>query len=183
MNYIPKYKNVHDENIIMMYRGGLSFELISTILHTLEERINEYELDRRTQKKFYSLATECIQNVYYHNEKMETDDVSITEYNSKSTLIMVTAKKRFYSLVTCNFVSNEQADILRNKIDRINSFNEEDLRIAYRTALQNGEFSSKNTAGLGFIDIARKSGSKLSYEISKVNDECSYFSFEVRLNK
>jgi hypothetical protein len=49
--------------------------------------------------------------------------------------------------------------------------------------LANNEFSDKNTAGLGLMEIARKSNFPLKYEFEKINDTYSYFNFEIQLER
>jgi hypothetical protein len=41
--------------------------------------------------------------------------------------------------------------------------------------------SSKGTAGLGMIDIARKSGEKLEYDFQPINDKTTFFSLTVKI--
>lgn len=178
-----QYKNVHDNNIILMYKGALTFDLLSSIIGTAEQRINELESDRRVKKKFYSVLTESIQNLHYHVERAEIDDETISSYEANSVLILLTSKKRYYSLITCNNIENVHVDGLREKIVAINAMDKEELRAVYRESLSNNEFSSKNTAGLGLMDIARKTETKFEFNFDRINDHYSYFSMEVRLPK
>ena len=50
----------------------------------------------------------------------------------------------------------------------------------YQKILSDGERSSKGTAGLGMIDIARKSGNKLEYEFVDVNEYYDFFCLNVQ---
>ena len=176
-----QYKNVHDRNIILMYKGALTFDLLSSIIGTAEQRINELESDRRLKKKFYSVLTESIQNLHYHVEKAEIDDETISLCEANSVLILLSAKKRYYSLITCNNIENSHVAALQTKIDEINAMDRDELRAVYRDSLSNNEFSSKNTAGLGLMDIARKTETKFKYNFERINDNYSYFSLEVHL--
>ena len=47
-----QYQNIHDNNLILMYKGMLTFDLLSAIIGSVERRINEFETERRVQKKF-----------------------------------------------------------------------------------------------------------------------------------
>ena len=52
----------------------------------------------------------------------------------------------------------------------------------YKRVLNEENFSEKGTGGLGFIDIARKTGGeKLRYKVQAVTQDVSYFTFQVRL--
>lgn len=175
-----QYQNIHDNNIILMYKGILTFDLLSAIIGSVERRINEFETERRIQKKFYSILTECIQNVYYHLEEVEVKDQSI---DAESVLILISAKPKYYSIKTCNSIPKASVKLLSEKIDQINSLDKDELKEMYRLALSNEEFSSKNTAGIGLMEIARKADYKLDYNFEKINDEFSYFNFEIRLGR
>ena len=49
--------------------------------------------------------------------------------------------------------------------------------------LSNGEMSEKGGGGLGFIDIAKKSGEKLIYKIREIDSNYSFFTLTVKISK
>jgi len=175
------YKAVYDENIILMYKGELTFDLITTIISTLENKMTELESDRKIKKRFYSIITECIQNLYYHIDESLKTNQALGEYDSRAALVLITARERFYSLVTGNYIPSGQVEKIRERLDKINSVPADGLRELYKRALNDSGFSDKGTGGLGFIDIARKTGQKLIYKFHPVSDDYSYFTFQVKL--
>lgn len=183
MDYLRFYKNIYDSNIMLMYKGELTFDLVSSVIESLENRIAEIELDKKVIKKFYSAATECIQNLYHHMEEVNADNDYINQNDSKSGLLLVTARDKYFSILTGNFIPNEKAVELKEKLDKINSLEKSELRALYKEILNNGEFSDKGTAGLGFVEIARKTGQKLSYKFQPVNDNYSYFTLQIRISR
>ena len=182
MNYLRSYKNIYDQNIILMYKGELTFDLVTGMIGTLEERLEELEESRKVKKKFYNVATECIQNLYYHLDEVNADNIKISSYDSKSALIMISARKRFYNLQTGNYLPSEKIKEIQKRLDDINAMSSEELRALYKRVLAEQEFTEKGTGGLGFIDIARKMGEqKLRYKFQPVTDTVSYFTFLIRL--
>jgi len=182
MDYLRSYKNIYDQNIILLYKGELTFDLVTSMISTLEERLEELEENRKVKKKFYNVSTECIQNLYYHLDEVNADELRISTYDSRSALIMIAARKRFYSLQTGNYLPTEKVAVIQKRLDEINGVDEEELRNLYKRVLNEQEFSEKGTGGLGFIDIARKTGGeKLRYKFQPVTDNVSYFTFQVRL--
>ncbi len=183
MDLLKKYKNVYDSNIILMFKGEVTFDLVTSIIETLEERIGELEQNRLIKKKFYGAATECIQNLYHHMDEVSDQDNKISTYDSKSGLLLVTARKNFFNIMTGNFIPNKKINDIKGKIDHINGLDKDGLKKLYKEILYNGEFSDRGTAGLGFVEIARKTGQKLSYEFHSVNDEYSYFTLQIRVSR
>jgi hypothetical protein len=85
-------------------------------------------------------------------------------------------------LQTGNYIPTAKIPGIQQRLDDINSVPPEELRALYKRVLNEQEFSDKGTGGLGFIDIARKTGGqKLRSKFQPVNDEVSYFTFQVRL--
>ncbi len=182
MDYLKSYKNIYDQNILLMYKGELTFDLVTAIITALEERLDEIEEERKVKKKFYNVTTELIQNLYYHLDEVNTDESAINAYDAKAALVLVAARKRYYSLQTGNFVPTDKTEKLRKRLDMINETPADQLRALYREVLNNEEMSEKGTAGLGFIDIARKTGGqKLNYKLQEISDNVSYFTFQVKL--
>ena len=183
MDPLRKYKNIHDENILLMYKGELSFELITSMLETLGGKIEELEEDRKFKKKFHNVATECIQNLFYHIDEVNPANAALSRYESKSAVVMITAGKTHYSLLTSNHIPAHKAGTLKERLDHINAFEPEELRALYKKVLSEDPFSEKGTGGLGFIDIARKTGEKFRYTFSPVNDKVVNFTLQIRLPK
>lgn len=182
MDYLRSYKNIYDQNIIIMYKGELTFDLVTAMIGTLEKRLEELEPNRRVKKKFYNVATECIQNLYYHLDEVNADEKKISSYDANSALVLIAARKRFYSLQTGNYLPTNKVAEVERRLEEINNVPADELRALYKQVLAEQEFSDKGTGGLGFIDIARKTrGQKLRYKFQEVNEEISYFTLQIRL--
>lgn len=166
-----------------MYKGEVTFDLVTSIIETLDGRISEMESNRVIRKKFYGAATECIQNLYHHMDEVAEESEQIDAYDAKSGLLLVTVRKKFYNIMTGNFIPNNKISVIQSKLDNINGLDKAGLKKLYKEILYNGEFSDKGTAGLGFVEIARKTGQKLSYEFHEVNNEYSYFTFQIRVSR
>ena len=97
--------------------------------------------------------------------------------------MMVTKEEDHYAITTGNLMHNERVVELKKTLEEINSKDPDELRKMYKEVLSNEQYSDKGTAGLGFIDMARKTGQKLKYDFYEMNDEFSYFSFEIKIVK
>jgi len=64
----------------------------------------------------------------------------------------------------------------------INTMDKEGLKEYYQNSLESSVVSSKGTAGLGMIDIARKSGNKLDFEFLNIDNERSFFCLNVKID-
>lgn len=179
---LKSYKNIYDNNIILLHKGELTFDLVTSIIESLEGRINELEADKKVRRVFYSVVTECIQNLYYHMDEVR-DEGHISAYDSRSGLILVMARQNFFKIVTGNYIPNHSIKKLQAVFEKINQMDADELRDYYKEVLSDGRYSDKGTAGLGFLEIAKKTGNPLLYSFQEISDAYSYFTFEVRISR
>ena len=95
---------------------------------------------------------------------------------------MISKNEGNYEVKTGNYILKENSNGLKEKLDDINALNKEELRVLYKSVLNEGEMSEKGTAGLGMIDIARKSGNKLEYSFLPVDKKYDFFCLNVKIN-
>jgi hypothetical protein len=177
------YNKIYNENVLLMYKGAITFDLVTSVIETLDRKISFLEHDKRVQKMFYSAAVECVHNLYHHMDEVKGSFEDISEHDAKSGLITVIAKEKYYNILTGNFIPTKKVYDLKARIDEINVTDKDGLRVLYKETLSNGEFSDKGTAGLGLIQLARKTGEKLNYKFDKVNSDYSYFTFQIKINR
>ncbi len=180
----PPDQNIFSEKVILIYKGEVTHNLLVNLLESFEERLEEIEGERSIRKKCFNIATECIENLRHHSTyPLNGQSVNMTEGNSRSSMIMITVDPEYYTFLTCNYIKRREEILITQKIDKINAMDSMELRSYYKDVMSTGGMSDKGTAGLGFIDIARKSNNKLKYEFNRVNDEISYYTFSVKLNR
>jgi hypothetical protein len=182
IDYLSIYEKMHDNNIMLTFKGEVTFDLINSMLKIIESRLDMIEGDLKTRKKVYNVLVECLQNLVHHIDTIDPGEEA-SPYHSKTALLMITTSAEGYHVVTGNYIMNDKIDKLRDWLDEINSVSPDELRELYKKILNNEQFSEKGTAGLGFIDIARKSGQKLVYTFQSVNERYSFFSFQITIPK
>ena len=74
---------------------------------------------------------------------------------------MLGKKDHSYYIMTANKVHIEDVDNLVFAINQVNDATKEELKEMYKIQLKEGSISERGGAGLGLIDIARKTGNKL----------------------
>jgi hypothetical protein len=179
IDLLEQYERMHDNNIMLSFKGEVTFDLVNSILKIIEERLNRTEEDLKTKKKVYNVLVECLQNLCHHIEESASEET----FGTKTAILMVYMNDSTYHVLTGNYINNKNIDHLRNWLDQINAVSKDELRELYKKILNNEQFSDKGGGGLGFIDIARKSGQKLNYNFRPVNDNVSFFSFQINIPK
>ena len=172
------YKQLEEKNVLLSFKGMITSELLTTILQIMESKMDHIEEKPKVKRKVFNILVECLQNLYHH---IDQDEVIYIPTEDKSALLMISKKDGQYEITTGNYMRSDDVEPLKNKLDLVNSMDKAELKAYYKKVLSEGSLSSKGTAGLGMIDIARKSGKKLEYGFEPVNDKTTFFSLAVKI--
>ncbi len=175
-----RYDKHVKEDEIFSFSGAVSKELVQSTLDKLEAQLEEVEKNSKTKKKVFNVLVEILQNLNHHIETVKPGQKLIDE--GKNAAFKIWADDNDYHISTGNFIRNQNVKSLESWLVYINSTTEEELRALYKEKL-NDKFTPKGGGGLGFIDIARKSGQKLVYSFDEIDADYSFFSFQINIPK
>ena len=171
------YRKMEDDNIILSFKGVFTADLLTSILNILESKMVDLDISPKKKRRVFNVLVECFQNLYHHIETIGQDQEIID--HQKTALIMVKHENGSFMVRTGNFIAKKAMGELASRLDEVNNLDADGLRNLYRATLQNQERTDKGTAGLGFIDIARKSKNKLEYDFIDVNEKTGFFCLNV----
>jgi coenzyme F420-reducing hydrogenase delta subunit len=164
------YKIMRDNKIIMMYEGEFTQEITKTVLNMAERNFDYENIDSGIKKKVFNVMVEALQNICKH----QYSAIDSTTKNL-SAIFLIGYDKDNYYVTTGNYIINEKIDLVKNRIEQVNSLDQEGLKQLFKDARLNTTISEVGGAGLGFIDMARKSNNKLIYSFKEQNDKTSFF--------
>jgi hypothetical protein len=170
-----EYSRTSRLKIIVSHFGEFSQDLVNSITNSVEETMLTIGDKKGTVKKMFSILVEGLQNIRLHGVRDEMDN--------QSSFVIIAQDEKEYLVTFGNMIMNEAWLGIEEKIKRINSYTEEEVKALYMEVLTNGVISSKGGAGLGFITMAMKSKNKLNYRVEKINDVLSCFAVEVKIDR
>lgn len=163
--------------VLLTHKGILSFDTIEAILHQYKKVIEPIKIDLVVQKRLYSILVECLENTYKHNSKINKN---LTQDLVEFSLIN---NEQSFTIVVGNYIKKANLNDLTNKIELVNSLDQNGLNDLYKKSISKARISDKGGAGLGIIEIARNSRQKINYKIGKTEEDCIFFNFEIKLLK
>ena len=179
-NIYNLYQTMERENTMLTFKGVITSDLLTSVLSIMESKLAHVEKSPKTKKKVYNVLVECLQNLYHHNEDLSNCE-GMEFLFSKSAILMISKSDTQYEVRTGNYIKKDNVDELRDKLNNINSLDKQELRDLYKSILSEGELSAKGTAGLGMVDIARKSGNKLDFDFLPVDKNFDFFCLNVKI--
>lgn len=172
------FEKLNEREVLLSFKGMMTSDLLTTVLSIVESKLETLEEKSKVKKKVFNILVECIQNLYHHIDDDVKSSVSVQD---NSVLLVVSKNNDGYVIMTGNYMETKNVNALQTKLDLVNSLDKVELKVYYKEVLSNGTRSNKGTAGLGLIDIARKSGQRLDYDFNVVNEELTFFSLIVKV--
>jgi hypothetical protein len=176
-NFDEYYQKLNNGNVVLAYKGSITTEMINNTLESIESIIGGGEEDNKLRKKVYNVLVESLQNLYHHTDDLSDDLRSI--YHDKFGVVVIVKDGSTIKITTGNFVPSTRIKFLKDKIDKINSLSQEELKDMYKFILNHQKLSEKGGGGLGLVDIARKTGNKLEYGFLNVNNDYYFFNLNI----
>lgn len=169
-------------SVLIEHVGEFSSEYIDSVLPKVEQNLNEHVDQENIRKKAFHIFVECIQNLYHH---IEPNPSLVKDFgDDKLGAIVMIKDENGCRITTGNFVPKEKMPVLMSRIDNLNAMDAAQIKQLYRDTINNMTFSAKGGAGIGMIDMCRKTGNKLEYDFYDVKDnpDVKFFSFDVNIS-
>jgi hypothetical protein len=165
------FKTMKANEIRLAYEGKMSHQITKAFIALAEAQMAEDQEAIRVQRIIFHVMVECLQNVSRHADDDEPGD----NVYSGNGIFMMSKDSNAYYVTTGNAILNEKIPALKDMIDKVNELDSPMLKDFYMKQMREGRLSDKGGAGLGFIDIRRKTGSKLEYYFLPVSEKISFF--------
>lgn len=131
----------------------------------LESHVDELNITTKSKKQINKIVTETLDNVCRHAIQGE----------SKLSCFSCKIHDNKIFVATRNLIQNNQVGQILMMIEDLNSSDKDELNERYRHQLKNGKLDDGGNAGLGFLEIARRTNDmiRFNFESNEVKD--SYF--------
>jgi len=167
MELIKKLRNkLLNEHLMFAYRGEVTGDNSVALLLLLEKEMELSEFSLLGRKRLFMFVLENLQNITRHASTERDEVTSLVVYNKTAD---------GYTVSTGNVLKKREIKGLRQNLEKINSLDPESIREVYKAMLQDSSIGHKGGAGLGLIEMARKTGNKLDYDFLPIDESYSYF--------
>jgi len=171
--------DIYANNVILLFEGEVNHEIIKALLDTLEHRFKKSTLNRFIQKKIFNVMVECIQNIEKHAITFNTE---INEFYKRGLFLIIENQNEIV-IYSGNLVDKDQMNLLQQKQNQLKNKTKQQLRSIYKQQLIQGTISHKGGAGLGFIDMARKTNNQMDFYFIDINGNFFFFVNRITIKK
>ncbi len=168
------FKKFREDSLVIIYSGHFNDRSLISLTDIIGLH---YELsDNRNKYKgrFVYLTVETFQNVIRYAKPL-MKKININGYNN---FFYTRKKDDDFFISTANLVDNNAVKAIKDRIEEVNKLERQELNKKYKEVLLNQAFSKQGGAGLGFIEMSRKTQQKLEYMFEKIKaDALIYYLF------
>lgn len=154
-------KHLKDDKLSLFYQGKFD-DNFTTLLIDLAQNASESFGIENKKKRMGLLIAESFQNIVRHG-------VSDDKFKVSKDIFGIRNIAPFMHIFSANQIDSEAAISLSERLAKFEKMDTNSLNAHYRDVLKNSNISEKGGAGLGLIEMARKSKQPLQYRI-KNND-------------
>lgn len=161
------YETIVDEKVSIAYFGDFNDDITSMLIELSDIYISKSSDIVKLSKKTSFLIAESFQNIVRHGI-IEREAIENIQYNRDFYQISILSN--YISITSANVIENDEATELEQKIEVINELSALELKQVRNKILNEGSVSSKGGAGLGLIEMVRKTKlplQKLSTPLTK----------------
>ena len=172
------------DNISIVYSGPMWEDGIKGIAEMVKLRLHN-EMPGGAAKAVFSVFVEQVTNMLMYTVEKTSAPTSDNDPSSQFVdLLVLGYKGNTYFIQTGNTIKAANVEIIKSRIDHLNSLDKSGLRQYHKERLnaENDNPESKG-AGLGLIEIARRASAPLEYTFEQINEALSYFTMYVEIEQ
>lgn len=160
------------EQILFSYNGVISQNFVISIEKVINDILENHdgEVNTKISRNLFSIAVEQLQNMLSYSKDNIKKTKDIFE-SSGVCIIGYDEIKEKYFIKTLNVIKDKDIDKVKRKIDRLNEMDDKEKRVLKNELIRSGDLKHDRGAGIGFIEMARKSSEKIQYNFFENKNE------------
>jgi hypothetical protein len=163
--------------IFLTFNGVLIHSFMVQLGEMLKTKMSLFNVDKNLELKIFSTVIEQAQNIiFYSGERLPVPTLD-GEMVGVGTII-VGMEGEHYFVICGNMMPGANVEKLNNKLTTIQKMNPDELKQYYKEQRRMTPDADSKGAGLGFIEMARKSSQPIEFSFRKLDEQNSYFTIK-----
>lgn len=173
-------KEMNHNGVITSFNGSFTQEIIEEIAECIKRYIEQDNCENKGYEvlSIYIEQSQNIKNYFY--KKINIDNEKEFFKLAFESIIVIGKEEDDYYICSGNIINNDDVKSLEENINYINSLDKKQLKAYYKEKLRTGTNNDLG-AGIGLIDMARKSNKPLTYLFIERDEKYSFFILKVNI--
>jgi len=170
MNLYDLRDEFNKSGVMMCFNGPFCHSIIEEIGKAMRNHLAADNIAQASLMEVFAVYIELAQNVRNYLTLRE-----ITRPDVASSIITIGRRGEGYVVSSGNAVLNADVEMLCSRIDEVNAMTRDEIKIQYRKQMRCKVKPAALGAGLGFLDIAKRSTEKMTYSVRDLDTASKFF--------
>lgn len=169
------FNDMNQQEIILTFKGTISQEILADVGISLRSKLNSHIVSKKT----FAIFVELAQNIYHHSAQKE---YSASKGRTAGVgVVLIQDSQDHITLSSGNLIEKYKIEGLVERCEYINKLSYEELKDYY--VKQRKRPTGGIGANIGLIDMARRSGNPLEYQVVDIDENNAFFALSVKVSK
>ncbi len=175
-NNLYSFKEECDkQGILLSFYGSFSQDLLVEIGDTLKNRMKIEALNPTKMTRVFAMFIEQVQNIiHYSAERISSGNLN--GGGLSNGIVVVGYKNNNYYVVCGNKIDKKDIEMITQRLTILHNMDKAELKSYYKE--QRKKEPITKGAGLGFIELARKSTKPIDFDFQSIDERFSFFSLK-----
>lgn len=167
------------DGVLLCFAGPFSHSIIEELGNALKRYLEIEHLTKASLMDVFSVFIEQTQNIRNYAEQKAAGGCSDHDFNTG--IVLIGKNNDHYVVSSGNIVGKEDVRDTLALLEKLKSLDKQGLKALYKEQMRKGPEEGRLGAGLGFIDMSRKSCEPLRYSIRDIDENYCFFSLRVAI--
>lgn len=166
------HQEMVNNRILLVYEGEVNQDITKAFTTMTQKNLEEDgETSLPIKKRVYHVMVECLQNIGKHSDNIDSGKPEVPG----TGIFLVSRSDEGFNVITGNPIANARIQDVASMLEKVNGMSEDEIKAYYKQKILESRISEKGGAGLGFIDIVKKTGNRIDFHFEKINNVTSFF--------
>lgn len=168
---------LRDNGIIISFSGWFSQGIIEELGEAIRQHMKAEKRTKNSIFNVFAIFIEQSQNI--RNYTTSKEGTFSYDKIANSGIITIGKMETEYYIYSGNLIETVDGEKLKEKLELVRKLNKDELKKLYKDEIKKEIPESTSGAGVGIIDMARKSSKTIEYSLEKLDDKFSFFELKV----
>jgi len=173
------FRNViQEQGIIFCYSGYITEPVLTGIGEALKQKLYLEEADKTTMRNIFAIFVEQMQNVIRYSAEREPPEESDEENELRYGILNIGMENDKFFVTCGNKILRNDVERLSGRLADLQKMSPDELKALYKQKLRGPTEETSKGAGVGFIEIARRSSEIIDFGFLDLDDKHSFFALK-----
>ena len=176
-SYVDFKEKIDKQKFIFSYSGKITQAIVKTLLNMTERKIAILQEEESVKKKIFGVMINCLQTICADDKAAES---------TASSIFMISKDSNGFSVFVGRYMPTPMSTYLGEMIENLNALSHQSIKDLHKEKLKSLDAKDQNynidETTLSIIDIAKRTGQRINFEVRPGENNESFFSIQIKIN-